>query len=124
MKPPRGEPAFRMPEQPPMQLAEALTDEELEAATRPEPVATDLRPWIPMDDAPRDGAVLEVKVAANDPDERVLYAMWRTTRQRNATLRQWVVISMWVNPLTYQPLGFEPEVWRRPEGFSLPGTRM
>ena len=55
------------------------------------------------------------------PDENVIYAMWRVTRQRNAALKQWVVVGFWVNPFNRQPLSFDPEVWRAVEGFNMPG---
>ena len=128
------EPEFRAPTHPPMRLADdvltidaepaadELTDEELEAATAPEIAEPDPMAWRMMDDAPRDGAVLEVKELPDSPDEVVIYARWYQTRQRNHALRQWVVTGWWANPLTKERLAFDPAVWRRPDGFSLPGV--
>ena len=105
---PEGPPKFRAPAEPPYKAAEdALPD-----AAAPLPKE---RGWNEnMDEAPRDGALVELQYSS----VRTL-AMWRKTRRRNQATRHWELVSFWCDPISRDELLFTPTAWRRPEGYAI-----
>lgn len=80
------------------------------------------RPWRLVDEeTPRDGTLIQYKVAADDPDSEVGYARWRITRRRDPLHRRWERIGFWADPITSEELALAPDVWRMPEGYATPG---
>lgn len=73
------------------------------------------------DDTPRDGTLIEYKIAADQPDTIVQYSRWRITRMRDAATRSWRKVGFWCDPFTNAKLLYQPLVWRMPEGFMAPG---
>jgi len=78
----------------------------------------DGRPFDPdMDNAPRDGTLLEVQLM----DLTVARAVWRVTRRRED--RKWRTFGGWIEPgsMPARDLAGEPVAWRTLEGFMSPG---
>jgi len=86
------------------------------------PAGPSPRPWALMDDAPRDGTIIETKEDPEDPDYKVRHAVWRTTRTRGG--HRWLIVSFWADPLSRQKLWPEPFCWRLLEGNVLPSAVM
>jgi hypothetical protein len=85
------------------------------------PAAPPSRPWLPMDDAPKDGTIIESKADPDEPDAAAVLATWRTTRRRNTPpLRGWGIVGFWCHPIGHAELEREPFVWRMMEGGVLP----
>lgn len=99
-------------------------DVEAALAAMPEdetPPAPAERPWLLMDDAPKDGTIIETKADPDDPEYTAVHATWRTTRVRaTPPQRGWAIASFWADPLTKQRLHPEPFVFRMLEGNVLP----
>lgn len=99
------------PDPPPSVESEVL--EELEGAETPEPTE-EFSPetFLLMDDAPRDGSMIQVKMDPDAPDEAAHYAVWRSTTMFDKELRKWRRIGYWADPVTKRQLDGEPIVWR------------
>jgi hypothetical protein len=65
-----------------------------------------------MDDAPRDGSMLQVKTDPDAPDEQAVYAIWRSTTMYDKELRKWRRIGYWADPITKRQIDGEPIVYR------------
>lgn len=79
------------------------------------------RPWHTMEEAPRDGTLVEMKEDPDHPDDVAKPGKWRATRRRDGRSRRWVQDGWWVDPVTGQRLMFEPFCWRHLDGFLEPG---
>lgn len=73
-------------------------------------------------DAPRDGAVLEVKMDPDDPDDRAVMAIWRSTTVYDKEMRRWRRIGYWADPITKRQLDGEPIVFRLASAVTIMGT--
>ncbi len=93
-----------------------IIDVEPEVAALPDP-----RAWRSMDCAPRDNTLIEAKARASDGDDTAFPIKYRVTRRRDHARRCWAVVGFWANAITREELTVEPEVWRLPEGFLVPG---
>lgn len=68
-----------------------------------------------MDDAPRDGSMIEV----HSPDGNVRAAIWRITRRRNHEARRWERVEYWSTPWPpFEEVPTEGARWRLQAGFS------
>ena len=101
--------------EPPMRVAEELPIEPVVGEIEISEGQADPSWPLPIDTAPRDGAIIKVSSGAMEQN-----ACWRITRVRNAEKRCWDVTGWWIDPITRQKLGFEPEGWRPAEGFLAP----
>jgi hypothetical protein len=63
-------------------------------------------------DAPRDGTVLQVKTDPDDPDDRAIFAIWRSTTMFDREMRRWKRVGYWADPITKRQLDGEPIVFR------------
>lgn len=78
-----------------------------------EDVAVAGRPWLGIDDAPRDGTLIQVGPST--------FARYRITRRRDTENRRWEKVGFWADPITREPLTEEPTRYRLPEGYLTPG---
>ena len=63
-------------------------------------------------DAPKDGTVLQIKTDPDDPDDRAVFAIWRSTTMFDKAERRWRRIGYWADPITKRQLDGEPIVFR------------
>ena len=73
--------------------------------------------WRSMDDAPKDGTLIQVRDGVSAPG----YAKWKSTRVRCPENRRWVAAGWWYNPFSGEPIKSRLILWRMPDGFNMPG---
>ena len=70
-------------------------------------------PWREMDEAPRD---MITKVVLTDGAGIQQPALWFKTRRR--VHMKWVPFEGWIDPLSRNPIAFEPVAWRINEAWA------
>ena len=86
-----------------------VQEEGISGAVVAAPAGPDAQGWLDMNEAPRDGTLIEYDDGK--------YARFRTTRRRQDG--RWAVVGFWCDAFTATEI--EATHWRMPVGFRMPG---